>query len=213
MSQPISLKAAERKVFHTVFNDGLWDIFLGCFLLIFAIAPLLSASLGDFWSSVVFLPFWGLVYLGIRLVRTYVVNPRVGRVEFGKLRKAKLVRFNLVMLIFNFLTLILGFLFARNFGRFPAQMPTMILGMLLLLAFSIGGYFLDFKRLYIYGLMVGFSPLIGEWLYTYRNASHHGFPITFTIAAGTMIVVGLALFIRFLNKFPVSINGISAENS
>jgi hypothetical protein len=65
MSPQISLKEAERKVFKTTQNDGLWDIFLGCFLLIFVIAPYLSGTLGDLWSSVVFLPFWALVYLAI----------------------------------------------------------------------------------------------------------------------------------------------------
>ena len=68
MSQKISLKAAERKAFRTTYNDGLVDIFLGCFFLMFVIAPYLSASLGDFWSSAVFLPFWALVYLAIWLI-------------------------------------------------------------------------------------------------------------------------------------------------
>jgi len=57
MSSQISLKEAEQKVFKTAYNDGLWDIFLGCFFMIFVIAPYLSESLGDFWISVVFLPF------------------------------------------------------------------------------------------------------------------------------------------------------------
>jgi hypothetical protein len=59
MFQKISLKEAERKAFKASFDDGLWDIFLGCFFLIFAIGPYLSPTLGDFWSSMVFLPFWG----------------------------------------------------------------------------------------------------------------------------------------------------------
>lgn len=59
MSQQISLKDAERKVFRITYNHGLWDVFLGCFFLIFVIGPYLSSSLGDFWSSFVFLPFWG----------------------------------------------------------------------------------------------------------------------------------------------------------
>ena len=56
MSQKISLREAERKAFRSRYNDGLWDILLGCFFLMFVIAPYLSASLGDFWSSAVFLP-------------------------------------------------------------------------------------------------------------------------------------------------------------
>lgn len=58
MSQQISLKEAERKAFRSKYNDGLWDILLGCFFLMFAVAPYLSPTLGDFWSSVAFVPFW-----------------------------------------------------------------------------------------------------------------------------------------------------------
>ena len=57
MSRQLSLKEAERKAFRTKYDDGLWDILLGCFFSMFAIAPFLSASLGDFWSSAVFVPF------------------------------------------------------------------------------------------------------------------------------------------------------------
>ena len=99
MSEPISLKDAETKAFTSIYNDGLWDVFLGCFLLMFAIAPLLSASLGDFWSSAVFLPFWALVFVVIRLIRKQVVIPRVGFAKFGRARKAKLRRFSILMLV------------------------------------------------------------------------------------------------------------------
>jgi hypothetical protein len=40
MQTPVSLKTAERKVFQTTFADGLWDVFIGCFALQFAIAQL-----------------------------------------------------------------------------------------------------------------------------------------------------------------------------
>jgi hypothetical protein len=103
MSQKISLKEAERKAFRATYNDGLWDILLGCVFLMFVIAPFLSPSLGDYWSSVVFLPFWGLVFLGIRLIRKHVVTPRVGVVNFGLSRKTKLAKFTVVMLAVNYL--------------------------------------------------------------------------------------------------------------
>lgn len=210
MSQPISLKEAERKAFRTTYNDGLWDIFLGCFFLIFVIAPYLSASLGDFWSSVVFLPFWGLVYLSIWLVRKYVVMPRIGLVKFGRTRIKRLAKFTLVMLLVNIFALILGFVAASNFGRVPGQMMSIIFGLILLIGFSIAAYFLDFSRLYLYGLLVGFSPLVGEWLWNLGYVTHHGFPVTFGAASGLMIFVGLAVFIRFLMHNPVPVESIPA---
>jgi hypothetical protein len=211
VSQKISLKEAERKAFRTTLNDGLVDIFLGCFLLMFVIALYLSDSLGDFWSSAVFLPFLALVYLAIWLIRRYVVTPRIGMVKFGQARKAKLAKFTVVMLVINVVALILGSVAALSFGSVPGQMISILFGLILLMGFSIAAYFLDFNRLYIYGLLVGLSPLIGEWLWTHGYATHHGFPITFGTSSGIMILVGLAVFIRLLHNNPVPIEGIPSE--
>lgn len=213
MSHQISLKEAERKVFRATYNDGLWDIFLGCYFLIFAIAPFLSPSLGDFWSTVVFIPFWGLVYLVIWLLRKYVVTPRVGSVKLGRPRKTRLVKFTVVMLIVNVIAFILGLIAAMSFGRIPGQMFTIILGLILMIGFSIAAYFLDFNRLYIYGLLVGLSPLIGEWLWSQGYAAHHGFPVTFGTTAGIMILVGLVVFVRLLRDNPVPIEGIPSDEA
>jgi uncharacterized membrane protein YhdT len=211
VSQKISLKEAERKAFRTTLNDGLVDIFLGCFLLMFVIGLYLSDSLGDFWSSAVFLPFLALVYLAIWLVRRYVVTPRVGMVKFGQARKAKLAKFTVVMLVINVVAFILGSVAALTFGSVPGQMISILFGLILLMGFSIAAYFLDFSRLYIYGLLAGLSPLIGEWLWTHGYATHHGFPITFGTSSGIMILVGLAVFIRLLHNNPVPIQGIPSE--
>jgi hypothetical protein len=208
MSQKISLKEAERKVFRITYNDGLWDIFLGCFFLMWIFAPYLSASLGDFWSSVVFLPFWAVVYLAIWLIRKYVVAPRIGRVKFGQVRKSKLMKFTLVMLVVNIVAFILGLVAALQVGNIPGQMLSIFFGMIMLVFFSMAAYLLDFGRLYIYGLLVGISPVIGEWLWRHGYATHHGFPITFGATAGIMIVTGLVIFVRLLHDNPVPTAGI-----
>ena len=209
MSEKISLKEAERKVFHSAFADGLWDVLIGCFLLEFSIAPLLSESLGDFWSSMVFLPFFGLVYLAVWLTRKYVVTPRIGKVTFGTARKRKLARFTLVMLVANILVFILGLVTALLADRgsaggmtsFFKLVPTM-LGLFVLLGFSFAAYLLDYPRLYFYGLLLFVTPILGEWLYQNHGAAHHGWPITFGVASAIIIGTGLVTFVRLLLKNP-----------
>lgn len=137
-----------------------------------------------------------------------MVTPRIGVVKFGQARKAKLMRFSAVMLVINVVSLILGSVAALSFGSVPGQMMGIIFGMILLMGFSIAAYFLDFNRLYVYGLFVGLSPLVGEWLWTRGYATHHGFPITFGASAGIMILVGLAVFVRLLHDNPVPTEGI-----
>ena len=39
MTQNINLKALEKKAWRSVFQDGLWDIFLGLLLMAFGLRP------------------------------------------------------------------------------------------------------------------------------------------------------------------------------
>jgi hypothetical protein len=211
MQTPVSLKSAERKVFQLTFADGLWDVLIGCFALQFAIAPLLSRTLGDFWSSAIFLPFWGLVYLAIWLTRKYVVTPRLGMVKFGKPRQGRLRRLGLVMLGANLLMLVLGILAAVIMSNVPDRSSinllgnifSSLLGLFLLAGFSLAAYLLDYSRLYLYGLLLFLAPPVGEWLYTSYGAAHHGFPIVFGFTAGVMILAGLMSFLQLLKNTSV----------
>jgi hypothetical protein len=203
MSQQISLKETERKVFKTTFEDGLWDVFIGCIVLQFAIGPLLSVSLGDFWSSVVFLPFWGLVFLAIRLIRKYVITPRIGTVKFGRARQVKLRKFTVVMLVLNVVALFLGVFAALSFGVVPGWVTMAIFGLIVLNGSCIAAYFLDFARLYVYGIMFVLSFVVGELLYTYLQVPHHGYPVAFGFTATAIILTGLVIFIRLVRNNPV----------
>jgi hypothetical protein len=203
MTEPISLREAERRAFKTRFDDGLWDVLLGCFFLLFAVAPLLSSTLGDFWSSAVFVPFWGVIALVIWLLKRSVVRPRLGSVTFGRARKARLTRFTLVMLAANVIAFVLGLAAAFAVGRVPGQVTSIGLGLIFLIFLSLAAYYLDFGRLYFYGFLVGLSPLVGEWLWNQGKVIHHGFPLTFGISAGIMILVGVGVFVRLLGSNPL----------
>ncbi len=198
MDKQISLKSAERKAFQLSFADGLWDVFIGCIFLQFAIAPFLSEFIGDFWSSAIFLPFWGLVYLGIRLIRKYVVASRIGKVIYGKPRLKRLRVFSKVMLVTNVVILVLGLVAALGVVSLPGNTYVLFLGLFVLCGFSAAAYTLDYSRLYIYGLLLFVIPQVGEWLYANHGAVHHGFPISFGFSAGLTILTGLVTFFRFL---------------
>ena len=206
MQNPVSLKSAELKAFRTTLADGLWDILIACFLLQFAIAPLLSETLGDFWSSVVFLPLWGLAYLAIWLTRKYVVSPRIGQATFGVMRKKKLRTFTLIMLILNILMFVAGLVVALVVDlQDRVQIGWLIslaLGLFVLMGFSLAGYLLDTPRFYLYGLMLLIAPPVGEWLYQQHGFTHHGYPVVFGFSAGVMMLTGLVLFLRLLKNNP-----------
>ena len=205
MSENLNLKEVEQRAFTSTIRDGLTDVFIGCVLLVFALAPLLSRSLGDFWSSAIFLPFWGLVALAIRQARKHVVTPRVGVVEFGRARKRRLSRFVGIALAANVGALGLGILGARN-AHWPGWVHLVTVQAVVLTGFSVAAYYLHFPRLYLYGALIVLSPVVGEWLYAHAGASHHGFPIAFGTTAAVMIVFGSVEFARLL-RLPVMPEG------
>jgi len=202
MKQQIDLKELERKVWTSFYADGLGDIFLGCLFLMFALAPLLGEmGLGDFWSSAVFIPFLTAIYILIVLLRKRVVVPRIGLVSFGKERKKRLMKFNILMFVVLSVSLILGFVSFRGSMTRP-WVHSLRFTMILLIGFGIAGYFLGFLRLYIYGILAALSIPVGEWLFYHFGVPHHGFPVTFGITAGAMIMTGVVLFLRLLWKHP-----------
>lgn len=211
MVDKISLKEIEKNIFKRAVDDGLWDILIGCYFLNFGLALKLSESMGDFWSSAVTIPIFGLEFLAIWVIRKKVVVPLIGRVEFGPARKARLKSFTVVMLVFNILIFIAGLFAAINFDKARGISPPYILGLILLFAFSMAAYFLDFTRFYFYGIILGLAPVIGEWLWTTGLAAHHGFPVTFGTAAGIMVLIGVVKFIRLLRENALTVNKIPRE--
>ncbi|NOQ40411.1 MAG: hypothetical protein GQ562_08845 [Anaerolineales bacterium] len=202
MSAQISMKDLEKSIFQKSFQDGLIDIQIGCVVLMFAIAPLLSSFLGDFWSSMVFLPFWALIYLGVKEIRKKIIQPRVGVVEIGKFRKTRQKKLLFVILVFNLLALILGVLSFFNFADLPGWIHPVRFSAVILMGFSLAGYMLEFPHLYLYGILIALAPLFGEFLYFTYHVPHHGFPITFGITSALIILNGLGIFLRLLKAHP-----------
>ncbi len=196
-----TLKEADRKLFTTYFDDGLVDIFLAAFVLMFVIGPFLSVPLGDFWAVAIFLPFWGLVYLVLRYLRRRFVTPRLGSVTWGDMRKRKLRRGSIIMLVLNVIFLGLGvvaFLLPIQSG----YVMSLRFGANVLILFSVAGYFYDFSMLYLYGILIVLALPVGEWLYQTAGFSHHGYPVVFGSVAGIMLVRGLVKFFTLIKEIP-----------
>jgi hypothetical protein len=142
-----------------------------------------------------------------------VITPRIGTVNFGRARRAKLKKFTVLLFAFNLIALILGIVALLNLGRVPGLLFAVSLGILLWIACILAAYFLDLDRLYIYGLLLGLSPPVGEWLWTHGYATHHGFPITFGLSAGIMILVGLCRFVCVLRFNPIPDEGLLSKDA
>lgn len=211
MSENKTLRAIDRKIFKTSFEDGLLDIFLASFVLMFAVAPLLSSTLGDFWSSFIFLPFWGLVYLVLWYLRRKVISPRIGTVKWGEMRKKKLRIGSIIMLVLNFLFLGLGIISFLTPIESGFAMSIRF-GIMILLLFSGAGYMLDYEPLYVYGLLITLALPIGEWLYQNAGFSHHGNPAVFGTLSVIMLLRGLYKLITLIKSIPIPTSEKEYEN-
>jgi MFS family permease len=198
------LKSVDRKIFKTYFEDGLIDMFLAAFVLMFALGPFLSRPLGDFWASMIFLPFWGVVYLLLWVIRRRVVAPRIGSVKWGEMRKKKLRTGTIILFVINVIFLILGLVsfFAPIASGYAMSIRFSVM---MLILFTAAGYMLDFNFLYVYGILAALAMPVGEWLYQTVGFSHHGFPVVFGTLSAIMFARGLYKFITFVKETPLQL--------
>ena len=202
MTVKTSLKDLEKSMYRVSIQDGILDIQIGLMLLMFVLPIYLSERLGDFWSSLVFLPLWIIVIYGFRAFRKKVVQPRVGKIQYGNYRKKRLMRLNIIILVFNLIALLLGVLSFIQFKEVSGWIVSARFSIIILLGFSLAGYMLDFPRLYLYGIMISAAPVVGEYLYQIHGFSHHGFPVTFGFLSAVLVITGLIILVRLLKKHP-----------
>ena len=207
MTQDADLKQIERRAYMSYFQDGLWDIVIGLVAAAWAVGPLLSdLGLSDIWSGVIFLPFAAVAYAIFWAGKRFVTRPRMGLVRFGPKRKARLTKILAVTTALLTVGLVVGIVASMSSTTSGWVYPAAFCGVLLV-GFSLGAYFLDFPRLYLYGALLALSFPIGEVLFKYAGASHHGWPITCGVSAVTMLLIGVTLFTRFVRKYPRLVEG------
>ena len=201
MVQAINLKEAEQRAFEMFYRDGMWDILVGYIVSVFAIAPLLRSPLGDFWNAAIFFPLGIMLWLVLLAVRNDVVAPRSGTVILSRARRKRMSWTFFTIFIVHLGAQILGY-DLLELSEDPGWSTALQFGILTLVLFSVPALLLKFRRLYVYGVLVAGSPLIGELLYEQWGTAHHGYPIVFGTTAAIIIGTGVVLFLRLLRNNP-----------
>ncbi len=207
MSQDIGLKQLERKAWRSVFQDGLWDIYLGLLLMAMAMLVLLSrTNLSETQQMLIYIGLMALAMLVLWAGKHFITTPRMGRVKFGQKRKRKL---NLVRVILA-VSVLVGALLATAGTVFLRGEPPDWLDMRfiipaiwavnMLFLFGLGAYLLDYNRLYLIGVLYALPVPVDFWLRELAGV-RLGF-IAFAVPAAVILIVGLAAFIRFLHDYP-----------
>lgn len=188
MAQGIDVKAIERKAWTSYFEDGLWDIFLGAMTLIGVIRSVTD----NVWYTLLVAPLILVLPLGKKLITI----PRLGHVRFGPARKRQLDKLTAglivsVLAVFALLLLIYSGL------SLPSTPTSPIMAVWIAVFFGVLAHYLDFGRLYAYGLLYGVSEVL--WGQFGKSIG----VITQTISGIAILFVGLVVLARFLQRYSI----------
>jgi hypothetical protein len=209
MSEPYNLRQIQRRTFQLMtFEDGLWDLLLGVIFMFLAIYPVTRELLGPVWNLILFLSLLALLVVGQLVVRRIVSEPRIGYVRPRRSPKLRLLAaITVVMVLATFGLVVLTLLSPGSLSGISAAAPpgrSYLVEVIVLLAlgflFSAMGYLFGVTRLYFYGWLFGLANLAS--VYMEHNAGWT-FQIPGAIAAGTILLIGFILLIRFLRKYPL----------
>ncbi|MBN2076717.1 MAG: hypothetical protein JW762_14305 [Dehalococcoidales bacterium] len=197
-------KKIERTVFTSYFQNGFIEAFMCIFLLELGLPVLFSRSgFGDLQSALIVLPIALALLVVVFLIRKFIIIPRLGHVTFLPERRRRLS----ILVIIPILTLTANaivsyFIFENDSMRniFVSQIPFSLSP---IIVFCAAAYFLDMKRLYIYGAIVGvIIPLskIIETVLIFRDI----LPGIILFTAFIFFCMATVFFIAFLKKYHVT---------
>ena len=190
MVEEISLKEIQRKVYMSLFQDGLWDIFLGLFILGWGLAILTEA---------VYLP--GVTFIGIYFViwgvKKWLTYPRIGYVRFSATSRRRITaRF----LILGVGVLLVGVMAAVVWGigtrpQWLADYFPLIFNGILAAIVCFVAYWARVNRFYLYAALIFLGAVFHLWLGIRWEFGFIG-------AGGIIVLIGLVILIIFLRKYP-----------
>jgi len=194
-------KKIERRVFTSFFQDGFIEAFTGIFLLQLGLPAVFSRSgFGDLQSALITLPIALILLIVVFLVRKFVVTPRLGRVKFLPERRRRVSKLIIVPILTLTAGAIVGYIFMENaslrnifIGQIPFSLAPIIV-------FGAAAYFLDMKRLYVYGVIVGLVFPLGKYIETII-ISRNTLPATILFTAFVFLGMATVVFVAFLRKY------------
>ena len=194
-------KQVERRVFTSFFQAGLIEAFAGIILLQLGLPALFSRSgFGDWESALLTLPIALILLIAVCLVRKFVVIRRLGHVKFLPERRRRISKLMIVPILTLIAGAIVGYIFAENASPRPAFIGLIPFSLVTIIVFGAAAYFLDMRRLYVYGAIVGLVFPLGKYLETVI-VSRNTLPATILFTAFVFLGMATAFLIAFLRKY------------
>ena len=205
MSQTIDLKVLEKKAWRSVFQDGLWDIYLGILLMAFAVSAWLDRQpISENMRVGIYIGVMILAMLVLWAGKRFITMPRMGTVRFGMERQKRRHIVQLVLFISALVGLGMWFLSATLSDEGQSTLPgrwvfQLIWVLNMLMVFGLGAYFLEYERLYVIGFL--YAAVIPLDMIV-KTTTKVDMDVYIFLGAGTIILImGIAYLVRFMRDY------------
>jgi hypothetical protein len=188
MQADIDLKSIKRKVYMSYFQDGLWDILLGIFLIGWGLMVTFDfvAVMGGFWL---------VFYMFVLGLKRWLVYPRAGYIKIPEARRQQIKMVLLGSVVFLAGVAMIPIFIIDSRPAWFSEYFMLILGGMFTLVIIFLAVWWQVYRWYAYAAMVLLTFMSHQWLDTELNLS-------FFVPGGIVTVFGLVLLIRFIRKYP-----------
>ena len=203
MNKNTSLSEVEKKTYMSYHQDGLIDIFVAVYVLLFGLGILLR-TVTDFSTWFVIPAIFPAVMVPIWMsVKKRITMPRIGYVKFGGRGANKLMAIFIGVMVAGLGTF-MAFTFASTQWSWASMLRDLLIsnGMIIM---GIGtaaisglfAYTMGLKRLYAYGLLTLALFLTGHFI---------TFPLEYVLLTigFAVLINGFVLLARFIRKYPLT---------
>jgi hypothetical protein len=203
MTKKTSLREVEKKTYMSYHQDGLLDIFVGIYVLLFGIGILLL-TMTDFSTWFIVPAIFPAIMIPIWIsAKKRITMPRIGYVKFGVRGANKMMAIFLGIAVAGLGTFMvfglgasMGEGWALTLRDILISNSMLIIGIGALTISSLFAYTMGLKRLYGYGLLIFVLFFTGYFV---------AIPFEyFLVIIGLVIIFsGFALLTRFIRKYPL----------
>jgi len=202
MNTKTSLREVERRTYMSYHQDGLIDIFVGIYVLLFALGILL-VTVTDFSTWFVIPAIFPAIMVPIWIsAKKRITMPRIGYVKFGTRGANKLMAIFIGLTVAGLGTFMV-FTFASKSQAWALTLRNLIVpnGMIIIgisaaAISSLFAYTMGLKRLYAYGILTLVLCLAGHFTII-------PFGYLLVIISLVIIISGFVLLMQFIRKHPL----------
>lgn len=194
----MNIKQLEKNTAAVIFQTGIVDIGIGLVWVVSSLAMIFDDI--RYYIDILFIVPIIFIILAFR----YIASPRMGTVKLAKKRMKRNTWFIVTVTVFLVIMVILTFAGGGHTNGAQINGRWVVSGIIFIICTAIG-YFLYFKRMYIYAFL-----LVGAFNLNEEIREHPGIisdgAYVYLFAAIVLIIIGCVYLIRFLKKYPVPEN-------